>query len=480
MSIEVSFYNFSKRVNSTKQPSGGSDYDVVLKDGCSENTPVFLLKRDGSGFPYNYAKWDDRYYFITDVEYTRNNLYTVSCEIDVLATYKSEILSTTAYVSYSSVSGGAWLADTRIPVQKNCLVAASSAAMSIFRDEGFYILSVIGENGCVTYLLALHQLMALLDDIKPWQEKTYRELLDGRTFATTEAALESLAKLITQSDLIGNAYENVPACIRSCIWVPFANPESAGGSQKIFLGSYETGVTGTVISGKPYTGSVTVSIPWHYSDWRRAYCEDVYLYIPLVGMIALSSDSLTGVSAITVSYSYTMTDGTISYQVKAGAEILGTYGGSCAANYPIGINQQASAGAIANSIIAGAEKMVSVGTQAGMNIASAAVGVAAQGVLTGYETMNVAYSTHPSCIGGVGGGSGAGLLKSVYCYTVAHSTVVEPDQMKETMGLPTMKPLTLSSCSGYCQCANAHVAANAHRDELAKIDAFINSGFYIE
>jgi hypothetical protein len=53
--------------------------------------------------------------------------------------------------------------------------------------------------------------------------------------------------------------------------------------------------------------------------------------------------------------------------------------------------------------------------------------------------------------------------------------------MQQTMGLPTMKPMALSGCSGYCQCANAHVAATgAEAQELDEIDAYLNSGFYIE
>lgn len=483
MSINVLFANFSKRINSTAQPVESSmlSMSVVLKDGCTEHDPVFLISRPNNTFQYNYCKWDDRYYWVTNVEYTRNQLFTVTCRLDVLATHKAAILDTTAYVSYSSVSGGNWLPDTRLPVMKNCIVNAASANIPIFSDIGFYVLSVLGDNGCVSYLLGLHQLKALLDDITTWQATAYDNITGGEIFDSVENALQALSSILTKSDLLGNAFENIPSCIRSCIWIPFGNPDPDGGDrQKIKLGNFETGVTGYVIGSLPYTGSVSVSIPWRYSDWRRGYCEDVYLYLPLVGMIAIPSDSITNVSSLTVSYSYTMTDGTIAYQVMAGNEIIGTYGGSCAANYPIGINQQASAGQIMNSIVGGVDKMVSAGTEAGMNIAAGAVGAAVQGAASYYETLNVSYSTHPSVIGGVGGGAGAGLRKSAYCYTVAHSTVIEPSAMESTMGVPTMKPLKLSNCSGYCQCANASVAVSAHDDEIAEVNSYLNGGFYIE
>ena len=97
-----------------------------------------------------------------------------------------------------------------------------------------------------------------------------------------------------------------------------------------------------------------------------------------------------------------------------------------------------------------------------------------------YDTFDVANSTHLSCIGGIGGGAGVGLDLYITCYTVAHETVINPTDMKDTMGLPTMKPLLLSTLTGFCQCANAHVEAPATAGELDAIDSMLNAGFYIE
>ena len=79
-----------------------------------------------------------------------------------------------------------------------------------------------------------------------------------------------------------------------------------------------------------------------------------------------------------------------------------------------------------------------------------------------------------------GGGAGAGLDMTVAVISVAHETVIEPAVMTATMGQPTMKPVQLGTLHGYCQCANAHVAAPAELQELNEIDTYLNSGFYIE
>ena len=107
--------------------------------------------------------------------------------------------------------------------------------------------------------------------------------------------------------------------------------------------------------------------------------------------------------------------------------------------------------------------------------------MAANAAIAAYNVENVKKSSHISCVGGVGGGAGIGLGRDCVCYTVCHPTVVAPADMVATMGYPTMQPMALSTLTGYCQCANAHVAATgAESQELDEIDIFLNSGFYIE
>lgn len=495
MSTTVYFGNVTKRRNSTLQPTVSISYDCILKEATSLDHPTFILEHSGT-FTYNYCKWDNTYYFVDDVISRRNNIWEVSCVMDVLATYKTEILASTQYVAYSSQSGNTWLADTRIPVLKSTIVSKATASMSgLFNTNGFYVLSVIGKNGCETLCVNKSTLHALIADIQNWQDNSINAIVNAIPSApsgssSTEEAIEALAGFMSslqeaavKSDFIGNAFANAPACIRSCIWVPFSLASFSGGSRRIWLGNFETSEAGFELNASPTTGSVTVSIPWHFTDWRRGYCEDVYLYLPLVGMVGISADSLTHATSITVKYSATGTDGTVCYQVISGNEIIGSYGGQCSANYPIGINQQASAGEVVTSVAQGLSKTVGAAINSSISpvsVAGAVAGVALEGAVAGYDVVQTASSTHLSCIGGIGGGAGVGLDLGITCYTVAHETVIAPADMKDTMGLPTMKPMILSGLSGYCQCANAHVAAPAAAHELDAIDTFLNSGFFIE
>lgn len=60
----ATFYNLSKRQDSTKVPTGsGTDIAVNLKNGADFDNPVFEMSTNVTG--YNYMLWNGHYYFIT-------------------------------------------------------------------------------------------------------------------------------------------------------------------------------------------------------------------------------------------------------------------------------------------------------------------------------------------------------------------------------------------------------------------------------
>lgn len=482
----VSFGTFSKRINSTKRPGGlGDTRNVKLKDTTSVDHPTFILT--GNDFNYNYAKWDDRYYFISDIRSRHDNLIEIDCELDVLATYKDYILGSTQYVSYSNVSGGQWLSDTRIAAMKNTITHVDSIGIGGLSKQGTYVLSVVGKDSAACYDVTQQNIKDILYMIDTWQNdgiQSAQQLIQVASSNDNDAICQTLATIgsaMINTGFVGNAYSQAPQCIRSCHWVPMSGPHS--GSEMIWLGNFNTHVMGRRLIMKPVSDTYSIAIPWHYNDWRRGVYEDVYLYLPLVGTVQLSASSLTHVNSLGVKYSLSVFDGNISYQITAGGDVVGVYGGSCLMQVPIGINQATSAGEIFNSFLNGMEKTLDAGiksTISPLSAAAATAGMYYQGARASYDTINTIYSTHASCIGGVGGGVGGELSLDAQCFTVCHPTNIEPAQMAATMGVPTMKPLQLSACSGYCQCANAHVDAPAMAHELDVIDQYLNGGFYIE
>ena len=63
MSRKMKAWKFAKRVNSLAIPeSAGVEYDILLKESCSLDTPVFLLNTND--FPYNYLFFEGKYFLI--------------------------------------------------------------------------------------------------------------------------------------------------------------------------------------------------------------------------------------------------------------------------------------------------------------------------------------------------------------------------------------------------------------------------------
>lgn len=516
MSVSADFYKFSKRKNSTKQPTGtGTVYNVDLKSGTSFLSPTLLL--NNSGYPdFNYVVFNGWYYFIRDIVSVRNDLWEVYCTIDALATAKSAITSSTQFVSYSSQLGDSWLQDTRIPVKKNATVAKNTTTMNfLFNTAGFYVLSAVGENGCQTYGLDRAMINNLIQNVNYWiqtdEGKAQNPIISPSISPSTttsddiheltnelsqsianlgtqlNATLAHLGLSMVQNGLFGNAYTDAPSCVRSCIWVPFFASffVSGAGGATIHLGAYDTGVPALPCKTDPESRTVSVNIPWQYTDWRRTVCEEIYLYLPLVGLVNIPSDEIVNETQIDVTWSATASDGCIAYLVKAGNQVIGTYGANCAVNYPIGFSQQASAGEVYQSFLAGAEKTMSVGLQGATSLnpigmMTGAIGASMSALNGTYDTINTALTRHNSCIGGIGGGAGVGLDLDLTCFSVAHPTIVNPSDMLQTMGLPTMKPMSLSGLTGYCECANAHVEADLPSPILDAVDNYLNSGFFIE
>ena len=508
MSRTFYFGNVAKRKNSTLQGTITNAFDVLFKNPTSLDNPTLTLKYSGD-FDYNVAKYvtsgtspKTYYYFVRDKKARNNDLWVVTLELDPLATYKTEILASTQFVSYSQNSGGSWLADTRIPLLKNAVVSANNVNMAnVFAGSGFYVLSVVGKNGCDLWAVDITQLRALLDKINDWSDDLVNDLLAGnypfeRTtpsqaviydWTTPEAALQSFANMNMLTGFAGNAYSDAPSCIRSCIWVPFLATPFLDSGGEIYLGQFKTGITNAFkCKSTPVVSSVSVSIPWQHTDWRRAVCEEVYMYIPLVGMINIPSDEIVNENTITIEFSMTATDGCIAYRIVAGSQVIGTYGASCCANHPLGISQQASAGEIVTTAFQGAQKTVSAAVNAASSInpvhivgGSIEAGMAAADAA--YQTANMALTRHNTCIGGIGGGAGSGLSHYIQCFTVNHETKVNPSAMAATMGLPTMAPYQLSTLNdGFIQCANAHVALDADSPIMNIVDSYLNNGFYKE
>ena len=82
----------SNKINKTLTSS--MSFTGTLKDECSVLNPtIFIESENLSDYNYLYIKEFNRYYFINDIKNVRNNIWSITGEVDVLYTYKDKILS---------------------------------------------------------------------------------------------------------------------------------------------------------------------------------------------------------------------------------------------------------------------------------------------------------------------------------------------------------------------------------------------------
>lgn len=237
------FYSFTKRPNSTKQPNPaqGKNITCQLKDETSFLNPTIIIGKDAvsgvfSPSLYNYVSipyWQ-RYYYITDWQYL-NGVWECQCQVDPLASFKSEIGNTSAYVIRADAAFDGDIVDTFYPATTQTSITRQQISSDIYQtsiSEGVYIVGIINQSvyryGAVTY------------------------------YALTNAQLTSLLNYLFSSNIYSNSsiteigeglYKslfNPFQYIVSCMWFPYLQSNVGSITTNIAVGYWDTGITGVI------------------------------------------------------------------------------------------------------------------------------------------------------------------------------------------------------------------------------------------
>lgn len=469
MNINV-WSGFSKRVNSTKQPTGGTQKTVLLKEETDVESPSFILGT--TDLTINYVEAFGRYYF-AKCRSLDGNRTEIVCTPDRLATFKSQIGSASAFIQYAT-GGSNLIIDTRLPMKSGLTSATEPAAFPWTIDplNGRYMLTVMSKTGVRTFNMDYASILSLMQDLNQWQDDIFNNIpvptgtaLDGLIYASQ--VIWAIGKQIM-------AFNDASGCLVNCVWLPI---NYGGGSlSRVYLGNFDTGHDELSMINLVETQPVQIDIPWVYNDWRNnsPFCQ-MYLYIPFVGNIQIDPSLCIGQTKLNLKFALSRCSGDCSVQVKAGSGItIGTYSVNLAAKYPVGamqadpIKQMTGAGAIGGGIAATA-----IGIITG-NPAMALGGAAAIGAAPAQ------FQPTPTVLGGMGGGSGAGLDDTIRLNLLYHDTSEVPGSSNASIGKPVMATHQISSYSGYVQCAGATVDIPGSQEDKDAVNGFLNSGFFYE
>lgn len=477
MNINV-WTNFSKRVNSTKQPTSGTQISVVLKENCSLENPVFIVSTPITD--YTYVEAFGHYYFVTDIVNLNATQSEIHCGLDPMATYKSEIGATSAFVLYDETAN-TYIPDTRLPCVSNPSISESTGvALDHFSQSGTIMVTCTNQDGCGAYAIYPSELADLIpNDFQDQVDSSVETFIASTKWDQISAQIVShftpgsdfnfpiLSGIIAglrELFVSGKAVDN----IRDVRWIPFTIINPADKTDPIYLGKYDTHLLGQKTSQgatRILTGSTgSVSIPWRFSDWRNAepYTQ-VYVSIPFVGTINIPASTLIGISSLRLDYSIDKISGDIAYQLWAGnaAFLIGTYGASAGISVAIGTTVKDPLKVVSN--LTEASTSVLIGNYPG------AMG----------QAIN-AFVPTPQTIGGLGSSAGMGLSQQFKIWTVVHAPAPLPSSVQNAMGTPAFQVKTLGNLSGYIQCSGASVSGSMHAGDREAINGMLNGGFFYE
>ena len=470
--MEIWLYSFSKRNKSTKVTTqSGALLDAQIKDICSVENPTLLLEFDPTEYNYCYIPIWRRYYFISGWKYVVG-VWEVSLTEDYLASYKDEILGSSALIAYAHGSTAS-MVDKRIPVTSEVTASTkTSAAISgvnwLTGGLGSPILSITGKGSNGVYYVTYTDVMELLDGVDQWFVDNVADFFDA----------------IKQLIYGGSAANCIKDALSLC-WIPtaFINTED------LYLGNYPAKDSGgNNITGKRVvpieSHSCNISIPWRYDDWRRSepYTE-IRLFLPLVGNVSISAEAAKNDSSLDITYAFNNTSGDINIIVKGHTTGVvlntSTTSGACAlhigsSNTNVG-KITASVGGCIAAIAAGAATILTGGAAApailgiGGGVAAAAAGTL-QG-LGGYTDGS----------GGLGGSSAIALGTNVECQVITRNLSDQQLNLSIRMGKPLFKNTKIGNYSGYVQTEGFQFESNrASSAEKDVINQLLDSGIYVE
>lgn len=477
----LKMFKLNKRINSTKLPTLEDlliSGEVVLKQATSVDKPIFIMACGADDMPKaricNYVEFQGNYFWITSILQLNNTHIEISCEVDVLATFKTEILQTKAYVLYSDSAGRTDLIDNRNvrTIHWKYRKTAREKVSMFTKGDSCYIVEVI--NGYPSNKLSTSTFYLM-------------------SSSQMEALMNSLYGSNDFFDNIVKSIQNPANLMVKAIWYPFGIAEFQGAftgqEETVRVGNYEAGVNGYRIQNIDFSSTaelVHIDLSGILQD-NYAYDESnctLKCTLPFYGMVELpvSTTLKAGTREFFIRITLDILSGTLMYEILGSAGEAGyrtrMYKTSFGCTVPLGYqsyNPLQFIGAVTGAIGGVAAATMAPEAVAGGMMASAA-GFGASNIISSVSSLQ----KDNGVIGTIGSRVDMGWANDITVEVLTAELSESVTAKKEVLGLPCCSTVELSTLTGYCQCSNASVSAIAMPEEITKINNYLNGGVYIE
>lgn len=505
--IQIKFYTFNKRTNSTKVPTGsGSTYNCTLKDDTSILEPVIRLQTSNNVKSYNYAYIADfgRYYFVTDIVSSKG-FWEISLKVDTLASYKTGIGSMTPYVLRAASESDEYIIDDMYPADSYITTFISNPISGInlyqyplsLRNGYSYIVGIIGAAagavGSVTYY-----------QMNQEQLNLFMGYLFGMTSTWSDINTSDY------SDGVQRALLNPMQYIVSCIMVPFDHGITDFDGDTIKFGTYE--YTGTHVATKlsSTAGSFVkekvsaIRLPSHpQASTRGKYLNGApyskyWLHVGPYGDIPINAnidelittDPLDNDRILYCDFNFDLISGLCELIVYVGLYEFLDFGHNEATSrvrlatvsFQAGVPIQLAQAYTDPLAIQEAHAQFLAGAIGGFGQGLVNPAGAALNAMTSIPTGigNILRAGYPTVAStGSNGSAIQGYLNDEGVYIRSeHNRIV--NENNTDLGRPLCKTKTINTLSGFILCSSADFGGAGTSQERDEINGYLNGGFFYE
>lgn len=506
--MQIKFYtSFQKRVNSTKRPDDSVNTPVVItghiKQPCDVVKPVIEFQsiseqQTPSVYIYAHIPIFGKYYFVSRWAFEAG-LWVVYLNEDVLATYRTNIGNTSAYIERASASanGDQSFYDPNV-IDREYPTKTSYDMRTLFIqtpwtisdiDDGTYVLGVITRivtgsvgGGVQYYALTYDQIKALCNYLM--NNQFFSDAGFNGTFVADQQITQDVAKCLL------NPFQYIV----SCMWFPFDVTDIIAGTPQ--LDSITVGPWTTIGYGYPMFDNVgfrerfNFELPVHpQADSRGFYLNyspysEFMCYLSPFGSFPIDPVWADNLSTRTISGEMTVdcVTGQATLQLfhhQSGSDRNVFFTTSTQIGVPIQLAQvdrdyiktatslvQAGAG-VMNSMISG--------------FAGNATGAIYGGVMAVNSVGDAVKSAMPQAITSGSNGSFLGLISHctpLHCIISKFTLLVDEDLTE--VGRPLCKVRTINTLSGFIKCAEVTIDYPAYDIEKEQIHSQLLKGFFWE
>jgi len=465
MALTITVYNFSKKLNSTKQPDGATQQadfiNCELKEGTNIINPTIIFDHNLLTIPFtpNYVYISTqpfaRYYYITNMTYERGRWF-VELRVDALASFKTNIGAENCYVLRSSAESNGALMDNTYPTLSTTATEEKQAVSSPWETEslsdGCYVVGIAGQK--TTYYIFLPSALEAflnylfsdlyLDDVIPGWTSTFPEI---------------------------KALLNPTQFITSIMWMPFVT--TGASISTVRVGYVDVDVSAWEVSGSGLVFWAIEFTPYNHPQSSRGnYLNNApyalyNLFYPPFGKIELDSNVVanSGVVDTLVGVDLRTGEGTLTV-FDSNGYIMSWIHSKVGVNYQVSqvVNPGFGIGQVTNTLASGYANAMSG------NIAGAITG--------GISGITEAVKSKIPSATTIGSNGSINGLRGIP--TLQHEFISVASENNSNRGRPLCVNKTINTLTGYIMVSDADVSIPATEGEIKQINDFMEGGFFYE